>query len=341
MGSIVGGFLRANAQNKAVERQQRADRINQERMTKAWQASDMFLPVFGGGATGLLKDIGGNFRDIYTGLNEITPSITSAFSKYSSAASDLRPSIDQSEAIGKAILSGESGEELKASRTPVYEARNKAVATSKQGMQEAIAESLNRAEAAQRGRGFSGSSTAGDKVNATISRDIARDVAGQQGAVDVANAEDASRLSVAARDERNRAAIGGLANQMLSGRFNFENAPLMAALAAVLAPQTSFTSAVAPYMRNNAPPILPKKAYPTESMVWQNATADAMDTVADIVLSYGSSMGGGQGGGGMPSGGGGGGGGGMSGLQGLEGSGAGGGSMRTGGYSSIMSDGFA
>lgn len=338
MGSIGAGFLRANSQTKAVDRQKRADEINARRITDAWKASDLFLPAFGGGATGLLTDIGGDFRDIYSGIKAITPSVGESFAKYSSAAADLKPSLDQSEAIGKSILSGEAGQQLQDLRKPVYDARNKAVATSKQGMQEAIAESLNRMEATQRGRGFSGSSTAGDKAGASISRDIASQVAGQQGAADIANAEDASRVAIAARDEKNRAALGGLANQMLSGRFSFENAPLMAAVAQALAPQASFTAAAAPYMRDNKPPVMMKKAYPTDSMIWQGAIADSMDSIADIAMSYGSSMGGGQGGGGTPSGGGGGG---MSGMQGLEGAGAGGGNMRTGGYSSIMSDSFA
>lgn len=307
IGDLLAGPFDLMAKKSAVKRQRRADMINQERLRKSWMASDLFLPEFGGGATGLLRDIGTDFRSLYDDIGTNTPSLSDSVGRFRTSADEFRPALDQSEEIGKSILSGEAGQQLIDLRKPVYEARNRAVATSKQGMQDAIAESLNRMEAMQRGRGFSGSSTAGDKVGASIRRDIARDVAGQQGAVDVANADDASRTAIAARDERMRAALNGLVQQLLTGRFNFETAPMDAALRNTIAPVNMFTQAVSPYIRANQPPVYMKKALPSNSQLNAGFMADqsrAIGSLAETALSM--YLGGGLGGimGGMGGGGG-------------------------------------
>jgi hypothetical protein len=298
------GSAPLDAMNKAqaVRQQKRTDAANQKLLTDQWQRSDLFLPAFGGGSSGLLKDIGSTYRGIYGGINDITPSVGDAYNRYSTASSEFAPSLDKSEEIGKSILSGEAGQQLQDLRKPVYAARNEAVATSKQAQQDATAQTLNRIQAIQRGEGYSGASSAGDKTATDAARTIAANIAAQQGNTNVMNASDAASTAIAARDEQIKAALGGLANQMVSGRYQFTNAPLAAAYSTVMAPQQQFNSMVAPYISPNRPAVLPRVAYPTTGMIWRDAAARSMDSIENMAMGAASGQGGGgQGSGGQPS----------------------------------------
>jgi hypothetical protein len=286
MGSILSGPWDVQAQKSAIQRSQRADSINEQRVKDAWMKSDYFLPAFGGGSSGLTTQFGNEFKDLFdqTNPNNLYGSPATRFANFSSAADEFRPTLTAGENLAKDVVSGDIGQRRVASFAPIAAARDRGVAVTREAQTQSINDILNRIEAGQRASGFSGASSAGDALKADAARKIAATTAAQQAGVDVANATDLANVQNNALSEQ--LAGRGFANDLLSNRLKYNLTPEMQTILSSIGNYSARTGAASPFMSINKPPVLMKKAYPSEHGLWMKATGDALSEIEDLLISY-------------------------------------------------------
>lgn len=294
-GSIGGALIEANNAQREIARAKKIDKINWKNQIKSWKESDLFPYVFGGGAGGLLTDLGSQFRGMFEDLQGLGIDLGDRATALRGIAGRVQPLQAKAEQLGSDLISGVIGQQRQAASEPVYAARTGAAEAGRSASIEGTKEILNRIDARSRAGGYGGDSLAGNMMKADAARQIANAYASELTAAEIANAIDMANLDQSIINEQLSAR--GVPLDIIQQFAAIQAAPEAGAVQSALSPFLQFTSAVSPYMQSSRPPSRVVKHYPSEATLWSNVGAQVLDMIEKLgwsaIQSY---MGGGLGG---------------------------------------------